>query len=76
MSEKPLPNYDPFTGWHIPSWEIAAQRIKQKTDDPLDRFVYCNEPVGQEEEKLWRSQLNNLLQFVDNINISKAYQDE
>jgi len=50
--------------WKIPTWEDAINRISHNTGDALDRFVYENEPTNPDQELTFRTQLQELVDFI------------
>lgn len=50
----------------IPTYEKAIQAWTDGTFDPLELFVYDNEPAGDEDQK-WRESLQNVVNYVSAI---------
>jgi len=52
---------------HIPTWEEAESRCNSDDHNPIDTFVFENEPlgiIGRESEKKFRKELQEMLEFV------------
>jgi hypothetical protein len=48
----------------IPRWEDANNKVMMDKEDPLDWFVYQNEPVGKESEMKFRETLRHLIDYI------------
>jgi hypothetical protein len=47
----------------VPTWEQAKEAVERGDANPLELFVYHNEPAGREDEE-FRKQLNAMIGFV------------
>jgi hypothetical protein len=49
----------------IPTFKEADYAIHEKREfTPLDIFIYQNEPAGEDDERIFRSGLENLIKYV------------
>jgi len=48
----------------IPRWEDANNKVMMDKADPLDWFVYNNEPGGDESEMVFRESLRYLIDYI------------
>lgn len=48
----------------LPSWEESQKAIKEGMATPLHRFVFNNEPAGKAEEKQFRDELKELIEYI------------
>ena len=48
----------------IPTWDEADNKIQAGTATPLDTFVFNNEPAGEGQEKQFRKELQEMINYV------------
>jgi len=47
----------------LPSWDLADARVHNGTANPLEWFLYSNEPAGLPEELRFREELTAALEW-------------
>ena len=49
----------------LPNWEECKQKIESEETNPIERFIFNNEPAGNEAEKTFRHELSELIFYVE-----------
>lgn len=49
----------------LPTYEEAERAVESGTAGPIDVFIYNNEPAGEVDEKMFRDQLQEVLNFLE-----------
>ena len=49
---------------HIPTWEEAKDRCSSDDHNPIDMFIFENEPLDKNAEEKFRKELQEMLEFT------------
>lgn len=50
----------------LPDYKNCANKVLNGTANPIESFIYDNEPTGEKEEKIFREGLLTLINYIFN----------
>lgn len=58
--------YAPPVKQHLPTWDESYSAVLKSCENPLERFIYANEPANDADAAIWRYALEDALNYWKN----------